>query len=142
VGNCGGYDSMYKKIYLIIVTFLYCVCLHGLYLENTYFSRGIENLNRGEPAVALSYFEKAKDAMPIDGRPYSASGEAYLILYSSKRDKNYLNLAKEEFEKAIQYRPTVASNYAFLADIYRVKGNKEEAQKYYRLTATLAPYKR
>jgi tetratricopeptide (TPR) repeat protein len=132
---------MGKKNFLIIITFVAVACLYRLYLENIYFSRGIESLNRGESAVALSYFKKAKDAMPIDGRPYSASGEAYLILFSKKRDKNYLNLAKEEFTKAARYRPTVAANYAFLADIYRVEGNREEAQEYYRLAATLAPYK-
>lgn len=127
-------------VFWLIIASLSVICLVHLNLGNIYLANGIKSLGEGNTDKALNYLNKAKYVNPFDGRPYSISGRIYLMLYTQHKDQMYLKEAKSVLKEAARRSPTIAYNYAFLADILQYEGDIKEAKRNYVIASKLAPY--
>jgi tetratricopeptide (TPR) repeat protein len=124
----------------LMATSIFGLCLLRLGIADNYFYKGTSYLRTGNVSAALDFLKKAKGLNPIDGKISSAQGEVYLVCYKVTKDKNYLDYAKGEFERAVRLRPKVANNYLFLGHIYMAQDEIEMARKNYSKASMLAPY--
>lgn len=91
-------------------------------------SRGLQFMNKGDYARALSAFDEAKQAAPDDPRPYFFAG---LTLYQT----NQRLQALAELEKAVQRDPAEPRYALTYAEFLYKTGD------HYRAAATLEPFK-
>ena len=86
----------------------------------TYYTRGVEYLKKGEYEEAIADFNKAIALRPDFAEAYSKRGEAY---YAQKRYKE----AIAEYSKAIGLRPDFAEAYSNRGAAYFAQRNYEQA---------------
>jgi len=125
---------------IVFVLLANSFCLIRLYKADRYLRAAIELLKTPTQDKTLFFLAKAKKENPLDGRMHEIEGISYIKKYKVTKDAKELEHAKSAFEKAIELRPTVASNYARLGQVYAAKGDKEKAKGCYVEAAKLAPY--
>jgi len=134
------YANRLIVLFIILVLFFNAIYLIRIYKADSYLKSAVISLKNSALDRSLSSLSKARKENPADGRIYTTEGIAYLKIYKSNRDPRALELARSRFKKAIELRPTVASNYASLGKVSAVLGDKDKAKAYYQKAYKLAPY--